>query len=109
MHDGNAFEGSANRYYRSNTVGLYVNDNFKVRSNLTVTVGLRWDFDGPLSEKYGRLTAFDPSKYSYVQYCEVQGDPAPRPVILARMSSPTPDWKLPGITRRPPRRVPVIR
>jgi len=59
------FAGSANRYYRSDTVGAYVNDNYKLRSNLTVTLGLRWDFDGPLSEKYGKLTAFNPSLYSY--------------------------------------------
>jgi len=62
---GDAFAGSAERYYRSNTASLFVNDNYKVRSNLTVTAGLRWDFDGPLSEKYGRLTAFNPSLYSY--------------------------------------------
>jgi hypothetical protein len=60
-----AFAGSANRYYRSDTVGAYVNDNYKVLNNLTVTLGLRWDFDGPLSEKYGKLTAFNPSLYSY--------------------------------------------
>jgi len=60
-----AFNGSANRYYRSDTVGLFANDNYKVRSNLTVTVGLRWDYDGPLSEKYGRLTGFNSSLYSY--------------------------------------------
>lgn len=60
-----AFNGSASRYYRSDTVGLYVNDEYKVRSNLTVTLGLRWDFDGPLTEKYGRLTAFDANLYSY--------------------------------------------
>ncbi len=57
--DTYAFTGSANRYYRSDTVGAFVNDNYKLRSNLTVTLGLRWDFDGPLSEKYGRLTAFN--------------------------------------------------
>ncbi len=60
-----AFNGSASRYYRSDTAGLFVNDNFKIRSNLTVTLGLRWDFDGPLSEKYGRLSDFNASMYSY--------------------------------------------
>ncbi len=75
VRDGTAFEGSADRYYRSNTIGTFVNDSWKVRSNLTVNAGLRWDVDGPLSEKYGRLTGFDPSKYSYVQ-CTVGGAPA---------------------------------
>jgi hypothetical protein len=75
VRSGTAFSGSANRYYRSDTVGAYGNDNFKIRNNLTLTVGLRWDFNGPLSEKYGKLTAFDPSKYSYVQ-CQVNGVPS---------------------------------
>jgi hypothetical protein len=60
-----SFTGSANRYYRSDTAGAFVNDNWKLRSNLTVTLGLRWDFDGPLSEKYGRLTAFNGNQYAY--------------------------------------------
>jgi hypothetical protein len=60
-----AFAGSADRYYRSDTIGAFANDNYKLRSNLTVTMGLRWDFDGPLSEKYGRLTGFDSNLYSY--------------------------------------------
>jgi hypothetical protein len=60
-----AFIGSASRYYRSNTVGGFVNDNYKLRSNLTVTLGLRYDYDGPLKEKYGRLTGFNAADYSY--------------------------------------------
>jgi hypothetical protein len=60
-----AFAGSASRYYRSNTAGAFANDEIKLRSNMTVTVGLRWDYDGPLSEKYGRLTGFNPALYSY--------------------------------------------
>ncbi len=75
VRTGTAFAGSANRYYRSNTIGSYVNDSWKVRSNLTVSLGVRWDIDGPLSEKYGRLTAFDPAKYAYTQ-CTMNGAPS---------------------------------
>ena len=60
-----SFIGAASRYYRANTAGTYVNDTYKLKSNLTVTAGLRWDFDGPLSEKYGKLTTFDPASYAY--------------------------------------------
>ncbi len=59
------FAGSASRYYWSNTIGAFINDNFKIASNLVLTFGLRWDYDGPLTEKYGRLTTFDASKYQY--------------------------------------------
>jgi len=75
LHGGDEFVGSANRYYRSDTIGTYVNDNYKAMKNLTITAGLRWDVDGPLTEKYGKLTGFDPSRYGYVQ-CTVNGVPA---------------------------------
>ncbi len=57
--------GSSNRYYRSGQSGAYGQDDIRIRSNLSVTVGLRWDWDGPLVEKYGYLTSFDPKAYSY--------------------------------------------
>jgi hypothetical protein len=75
LHGGDEFAGSASRYYRSDTIGTYINDNFKLRPNLTITAGIRWDIDGPLSEKYGKLTTFDPTKYNYTQ-CTVGGAPA---------------------------------
>jgi Carboxypeptidase regulatory-like domain/TonB dependent receptor len=58
-------QGDANRYYRANQVGTYVQDKFQLRSNLSITAGLRWDWNGGLKEKYGRLYNFDPSQYSY--------------------------------------------
>jgi hypothetical protein len=57
--------GSSNRYYRSNQVGAYGQDDIKIKSNLSVNIGLRWDWDGPLTEKYGRLTNFYANDYQY--------------------------------------------
>jgi hypothetical protein len=62
---GQFLNGETNRYFRAKQTGLFVQDNFKLKSNLTITGGLRWDWDGPLWEKNGRLTNFYPKNYSY--------------------------------------------
>jgi hypothetical protein len=58
-------QGNANRYYRANQTGFYLQDKFQIRSNLSLTAGIRYDWNGGLSEKYGRIFNFDPSLYSY--------------------------------------------
>jgi hypothetical protein len=67
LNTGRSFllNGATNRYYRAKQVGAYAQDKVRVRPNLVVTVGLRFDYDGPLSEKYGNLFNFDPTKYQY--------------------------------------------
>jgi len=60
-------QGDANRYYRANQAGPYVQDKYQIRANLTVTLGLRWDWDGGLSEKFGRIFNFDSALYSFDQ------------------------------------------
>jgi len=58
-------QGDASRYYRANQVGSYVQDKFQVTPTLSLTAGVRYDWDGGLSEKYGRLFNFDPNLYNY--------------------------------------------
>ena len=58
-------QGDASRYYRANQAGPYIQDKYQIRPNLTVTAGLRWDWNGGLSEKYGRIFNFDPSRYAF--------------------------------------------
>ncbi len=58
-------QGNASRYYRANQLGSYVQDKFQVTPNLSLTAGVRYDWDGGLNEKYGRLFNFDPTLYNY--------------------------------------------
>lgn len=57
--------GNANRYWRAKESGEFLQDKFQLKSNLTITAGVRFDWDGGLTEKNGDLLNFDPSKYSY--------------------------------------------
>ena len=58
-------QGDANRYYRSKESGLYLQDKFQIRPNLSFSMGLRFDDHGGLTEKNGRIFNFDPSSYNY--------------------------------------------
>lgn len=55
--------GNANRYLRAPQATGYMQDRFQVRSTLSLTAGLRYDWNGAFSEKYGHLYNFDPSRY----------------------------------------------
>jgi hypothetical protein len=58
-------QGNANRYYRANQLGTYVQDKFQITPTISLTAGVRYDWDGGLSEKYGRIFNFAPNLYSY--------------------------------------------
>ena len=53
-----------NRYYRTNELDAYFEDKWQMRPNLTVTLGVRYDYHGGMTEKYGNMFNFDPSLYS---------------------------------------------
>ena len=58
-------QGASNRYYRTNDVGGFLQDKWQARSNISITAGVRYDYNGPFTEKYGNLFNFDPKLYQY--------------------------------------------
>jgi Carboxypeptidase regulatory-like domain len=57
--------GNPNRYWRANETGEYIQDKFQFRSNISITAGLRFEYQGGLSEKNGNFFNFNPSAYAY--------------------------------------------
>jgi outer membrane receptor protein involved in Fe transport len=60
---GNIFalgnSGNTQRFTFNNNFGFFGQDEFRLRPNLTVTAGLRWEYIGPLGEKHNLLSNFD--------------------------------------------------
>ena len=56
---GNTVESSPSGIvhgYRINNANWFAQDDWKATSRLTVNLGVRWEYDGNMSDKYGNLT-----------------------------------------------------
>ena len=83
--------GNADKYFRQSVVDGLVNDDWRVRPELTITTGIRWDYAQPLTELKGRLVNLDiPSGFT-----------AAMPVLGSSPTGPLTGMKYPSSLVRP--------
>ena len=62
--DPTTHRNNADRYYRTNELNGYVQDKWQMLTNLSITAGVRYDYHGGMTEKFGNMFNFDPSLYN---------------------------------------------
>ncbi len=69
--------GSDNNYFRSWAINGYAQDDWRIRSNLTINVGLRYEYFAPYTELHGHLANLDISPQFNAVTVVTPGQPGP--------------------------------
>jgi hypothetical protein len=51
--------GNADKYLRTSSYDGYISDDWRWKASLTINAGLRWEYNTPIVERYGRLVNLD--------------------------------------------------
>ena len=71
----NYLQGSAQReYVRATALYLFAEDSWKLRPNLTLNYGLRWELNTPIADVGGRTQTFRPGQDTTVFPCQLAAD-----------------------------------
>jgi trimeric autotransporter adhesin len=54
--------GNADKYLRQSVYNAYVTDDWRLRPELTINAGIRWEYGAPITELRGRLVNLDIAK-----------------------------------------------
>jgi hypothetical protein len=78
--------GNADKHLRATSYDAYLSDDWRVSASLTVNAGLRWEYEAPLTERFGRLANLDITSGFAAIKPVVAGDP-----VGALTGQPYPD------------------
>ena len=71
----NYLQGSAQKeYVRATAMYLFAEDSWKMRHNLTLNYGLRWELNTPIADVKGRTQTFRPGQSTNVFPCQLAAD-----------------------------------
>jgi hypothetical protein len=82
-HNSNSnFPWNSDQFWSQHYNAFYVQNDWRVTSRLTINIGLRWDFETPVTERYDRVTSlFDPNAVNPISgsaqaaYAKILADP----------------------------------
>src|SRR5438309_2151862 len=93
-------QGSANtELVRSTSVYLFAQDSWKLKSNVTLNYGLRWETNTPLTDIGQKVQRFNPGQNSTIFPCDLStGFPSSSVSFFQSAANPTPTCANTGTT-----------